>query len=447
MNEWRKTPFTQLLVDSKDGEWGDGEATVGSIESIVIRGTDFADLNHPAAQFPRRWIKAHIADRKRLTPGDIILETAGGTSTQSTGRSALLQRSFFLHHADLPVLCASFSRYLRLDRSKYSPTFIYYLLQALYRSGYMAVFNIQHTGVSRFQYTSFKNHTELQIPDRLTQKNIAALLSAYDELIENNKRRIALLEKVAEEIYREWFVRMRFPGHEKVKRVKSIPENWELLTLGYICTIKGGKRLPKGHNLSDQKTDHPYIKSRDIRGGAINETELQFVGDSTFDTIKRYIVNQGDICITIVANIGDVGIVPASLDGASLTENAVKLVSLKRGVSSMFLAYTLLMPHYKEYMQLLAAGAAQSKLGIYKIKAIKLWIPPRDLMDTFDAQIRRLRKQVQLLEKVITNAQASRNLLLPRLISGKLSVENLDIQFPPGMAEEVTAESSASTNA
>ena len=227
MNGWNKTPFGELLTDSKDGEWGDGEETVGSREAIIIRGTDFAGLDNPAAEFPRRWIKNHIVDRKRLQPGDLLLETAGGTSTQSTGRSALLKKSFFDSHSDVPVLCASFSRHLRLDVKQYSPRFIYYLLQTLHRCGYMAVFNIQHTGVSRFQYTSFKRHTELQIPELPIQREIAAIISAHDELIENNKRRIALLEKLAEEIYREWFVRRRFPGHENVKSVKGLPVGWQ----------------------------------------------------------------------------------------------------------------------------------------------------------------------------------------------------------------------------
>src|SRR6266545_4837634 len=240
MNDWNKTPFAELLVDSKDGEWGDGEATVGSRESIIIRGTDFADLDNPAAEFPRRWIKSHIADRKRLQPSDIILETAGGTSSQSTGRSAFLKKSFFDNHSEVPVLCASFCRHLRLDRGKYSPRFIYYLLQTLHRCGYMAVFNIQHTGVSRFQYTAFKNHTEPQIPKLPVQRKISAILSAYDELSENNKRRIALLEKLAEEIYREWFVRLRFPGHKKVKVVKGVPQGWELVKLDHAFKFTGG---------------------------------------------------------------------------------------------------------------------------------------------------------------------------------------------------------------
>ena len=87
----------------------------------------------------------------------------------------------------------------------------------------MAVYNLQHTGVARFQYTSFKKKTILNIPDKSTQRKIAATLSAYDDLIENNRCRIELLEQMAEELYREWFVRFRFPGHKEAGLEKGIP--------------------------------------------------------------------------------------------------------------------------------------------------------------------------------------------------------------------------------
>ena len=107
---------------------------------------------------------------------------------------------FFERNAPLPAVCASFSRHLRLDLSRFCPEFIYYLLQSLHRSGYMGVFHIQHTGVARFQYSSFKKHTLLKVPELPAQLKIAAILTAYDDLIETNKCRIALLEKMAEEL-------------------------------------------------------------------------------------------------------------------------------------------------------------------------------------------------------------------------------------------------------
>ena len=236
---WVETPFESILADSKDGEWGEGEEAPGLRQCLVIRGTDFADLDNPSKEFPLRWIKSYIVDRKRLQPGDIILEAAGGTSTQSTGRTTLLKESFFHQHCDLPVLCASFSRHLRL-KQEFSSVFVYYLLQMLYRSGYMAVYNIQHTGVSRFQYTSFKKHTRLLLPDLTTQRKIAAILVAYDDLIEANTRRIAVLEKLAEEIYREWFVRMRFPGYQDTKLIKGMPEGWAMTKIEKAFEFTGG---------------------------------------------------------------------------------------------------------------------------------------------------------------------------------------------------------------
>jgi type I restriction enzyme, S subunit len=272
MSKWKRTPFSQLLVDSKDGEWGQGRAGVGLREATIIRGTDFVELDNPDADFPKRWIKEQIVERKSLRPGDIILETAGGTSTQSTGRSALLKASFFRDRPDTPVLCASFSRYLRLERAKYSPRFVYYLLQTLYRNGYMAVFNIQHTGVSRFQYTAFRNHTELRIPELPVQQRIAAVLSAYDELIENNRRRISLLERLAEEIYHEWFVRLRYPGHESVESVKGLPKDWQALPFSEIVDVNPTERIHKSENvpfagMEDLSVDSMFFAIKETRRG------------------------------------------------------------------------------------------------------------------------------------------------------------------------------------
>jgi len=199
MSAWNKVPFADLLIESRDGEWGVGHGAVGHQLCEMIRGTDFAGLDDSHVELPRRWIKDHLLERKRLQVGDIVFEMAGGTAKQSTGRCALLNATFFEKHKEIPVLCASFCRHLRLDQEQFNSEFIYYLLQALYAAGYMAVYNIQHTGVSRFQYTSFKKMTVLDIPTLITQKKIAAVLSAYDNLIENKKRRIALLEKMAEE--------------------------------------------------------------------------------------------------------------------------------------------------------------------------------------------------------------------------------------------------------
>lgn len=174
-----------------------------------------------------------------------------------------------------------------------------------------------------------------------------------------------------------------------------------------IASIKSGKRLPKGHILTDEKTPFPYIKARDIRGGKIREDQLQYLREETQKKIKRYIVETNDVCITIVANIGDVGIVPQTLHKANLTENAVRLTNFKKDlVYPKYLCQLMSAKFFKEYMELLAAGAAQSKLGIYKIEKIKVQLPPlptqqriASILSTYDDLIEVNNQRIKLLEE------------------------------------------------
>ncbi|MDA1274109.1 MAG: restriction endonuclease subunit S [Verrucomicrobia bacterium] len=429
MSNWNKTPFAKLLVDSKDGEWGNGEETVGSRESIIIRGTDFADLDNPAAEFPRRWIKNHIADRKRLQPGDIILETAGGTSTQSTGRSALLKQSFFNHHSDIPVLCASFSRHLRLDREKYSPRFIYYLLQTLHRSGYMSVFNIQHTGVSRFQYTAFKNHTELQIPELPTQRKVAAILSAYDELIENNQRRIALLEKLAEEIYREWFVRLRFPSHEKAKKVKGIPQGWRVAELKELASIN-----PSSISRRDKPESILYVDISSVSTNRIDEVTPYASADAPGRARRR--VKHGDVIWSSVRPANRAYCLIYDPPENLIVSTGFAVIRPNPATPCSFLFFAVTSNPFVDQMTTVAKGSAYPATSFDDFEKAKLLVPTDDLLTSFHEKAEPLFRQRHLLKQQSERLKQTRDLLLPRLISGKLSVENLDIQFPPGMAEE-----------
>lgn len=433
MKAWNNTSFELLLIDSKDGEWGQGEPSSGFREALIIRGTDFPDLNKPGAEFPRRWVKDHIVERKQLRPHDLILETAGGTSTQSTGRTALLTASFFREHKKLPVLCASFSRHLRLDTQNYSPHFIYYLLQALYRTGYMGVFNIQHTGVSRFQYTAFKNHTQLQIPALVTQRKIAAVLSAYDELIENNNRRIALLGKLAEEIYREWFARLRFPGHDKVKRVKGVSEAWRRSRIGDLTSFLKRGAAP----IYDEQADGIVINQKCIRGGQV---DLQFARRQSRDVHRDRHVRIGDVLVnsTGEGTLGRVGQVQREIPNC-IVDTHITIVRPKPGIPVHYFGMTL--KSWEVHLGTMGRGSTnQTELAPSVIGGIEIVLPSEKITSAFEAHAGAVFQQITILEAQNTILEKSRDALLPRLIAGRVSVENLDVQFPPGMTEELKNE-------
>ena len=173
-----------------------------------------------------------------------------------------------------------------------------------------------------------------------------------------------------------------------------------------ICKIKSGKRLPKGTDFSEKPTKHKYIRARDIKNGKIDGSDLGYISEETQKKIERYIVNTNDIIITIAGTIGEVALVSKKFDGVNLTENAVRLTEFSKDVCPEFLAYILKSPERKEYMEQVAGGSAQPKLGIYKIEAIKVDLPDvqiqhkiADVLSTYDNLIENNQKQIKLLEE------------------------------------------------
>ena len=264
---------------------------------------------------------------------------------------------------------------------------------------------------------------KVQLPPLPTQQKIASILSAYDNLIQNYKKQIEALQTAASELYKEWFVRFRFPGWQNAKFENGIPEGWKVERLGKLVEIKSGKRLPQGYDFSDSPTSHPYIRARDIKHGNIDSNDFAYISDEVHKKLKRYIVDENDILLTIVANIGDVGYVNKSLQGFNLTENAVRLTHYSERIEPRYLCYYLSQPATKIYMEGLAVGAAQAKLGIYKIETIKVLLPNINIQKDFSRRIALIHTKIDNLNKQITNLTQQRDLLLPRLMSGKLEVK------------------------
>lgn len=181
--------------------------------------------------------------------------------------------------------------------------------------------------------------------------------------------------------------------------------------LDELCDIKSGKRIPKDMDFVTFETEHPYIRARDIKKGKINIDDLIYLEDYVFQKIKRYIINSGDIAITIVgASVGDTGYASENVDGYNLTENAVRLTNFKNNVDSKFLHYVLAQKQYHDYMQLIAGAAAQPKLGMYKVKRIKVELPNlekqkkiADILSAYDNLIENNNKRIKLLEQMAEN--------------------------------------------
>jgi type I restriction enzyme, S subunit len=276
---------------------------------------------------------------------------------------------------------------------------------------------------------------KLKIPSLPIQKKIAAILSTYDDLIENNDRRITLLEKMAEEIYREWFVRLRFPGHEQATFHKGIPDGWEIKELEEFC-----KRVTDGTHDTPKPTNEGYflVTGKNIKNGTVDfESAYKISKKDHINISKRSGLQAGDIIFSNIGTLGSIAIVTDDV------EYSVKNVLIFKPVDenqSVFLYYMLKEKYVLENLLLHSSGASQQFIGLTIARKFKVFDPGKLLINTFGEFVLPLQQKRLLLIRANSKLKQTRDRLLTRLISGKLSVEDLDIQFPPSMTESVDTE-------
>lgn len=282
---------------------------------------------------------------------------------------------------------------VRPDTTKVVPRFLHYYFlspawKALMLSNVMTGATVDRIPIARFP------NFEVRLPRLSAQQRIADTLSAYDDLIENNRRRIALLEQSARLLYREWFVHLRFPGHEHVKVVDGVPEGWTRSPVSKLATLAGGKQFE-----SDKLTDagaYPVFGGNGIQGYAHEKTHDDFV--IAFGRVGAY-------C----------GSVHWSYEGAWINNNASSLIPHE--YPELFLHH-MLHCDFRNYRK----GAAHPFIPNGVLSTISFIGPSRMLAAEFCEQVRSMRLQQLILAKQNKKLAQARDLLLPRLMSGDLMV-------------------------
>lgn len=260
---------------------------------------------------------------------------------------------------------------------------------------------------------------EIPVPPMKEQQTIVNALSALNARIASNRAINHHLEQMAQAIYKSWFVDFEPWGG-------VMPYNWRISNIGEVCDVKGGKRLPKGGNLTTIPNAHPYIRVRDMNNALFVQmtSDVEYVPTEIQQGISRYIVSENDVIISIVGTIGLVCIVHPSLSKANLTENCAKLTNNK-GVSSSWLYLFLSSDGGQEQIRNGTVGAVQSKLPIKNIQSISFTLPPIDVMYEFDGAVSGLLEAIANNYTENSRLAALRDTLLPRLMSGELSVADL----------------------
>jgi type I restriction enzyme S subunit len=251
---------------------------------------------------------------------------------------------------------------------------------------------------------------EINLPPLQTQKRIADILSAYDDLIENNLKRIKLLEQAAQNIYKEWFVNMRFPGHENavINEETGLHEGWKEEMLKDSCYLTMGQS-PKSEYYNSNNDGLPFHQGVTGYGN-------RFVTHSTYCTKETRLAEEGDILCSVRAPVGRLNISPSKL----IIGRGLSAIRNKKGFQS-FQYYQLKSHFHKEDM--IGGGAIFNSVTKKVLEEQKLLSPSNDVILNFEGIVNSVDKQIGVLDIQNQKLKAARDILLPRLMNRTIEVE------------------------
>ena len=240
--------------------------------------------------------------------------------------------------------------------------------------------------------------------DKDEQDYIVKTLDAVAEMIKLRKETIQLTKDLIPAIFQEMF-------GDPERRVR----------LSDIAIVKGGKRLPYGEQLQNERTAHPYIRVADMINNTINKNELKYISEVIFNKIQNYTISSRDIYISIAGTIGRVGLVPDDLEGANLTENAAKIVLNEKKINKVFLVYELLTDVLQSQIKSLTVQAGVPKLAISRIESLKIYCPPLSQQEEFAKKVEQINKYIVAQQGELEHFETLFQSLLQEAFTGVLT--------------------------
>ena len=356
-----------------------------------------------------KYYEGPINDEFVLKGGDVIVTMTDLSKQADTlGFSAKIPDdpiNIYLHNQRLGLVS--------IIENGYDINFIYWLLRTTsyqrYIAGSSSGATVKHTSPKKIY------STKLSVPTSVTtQRKIATILSAYEDLIENNLKRIKLLEEKAQLTYEEWFVRMKFPGHETtpIDEETGLPEGWEKIKLIDCCNLTMGQS-PKSEFYNDQEKGLPFHQG-------VKDYGFRFPENTSWSTEGNRTATEDSILFSVRAPVGRLNV-------------AIEKIILGRGLAAMnhksgwnsFLLYQLQKIFFED--NLMGGGAIFSSVTKKDVERIELIHGTNEITERFnnfssniDESIKVLTKQNQLLKE-------ARDILLPRLMTGMINVDKIEI--------------------
>jgi type I restriction enzyme S subunit len=402
--KWEKVTLGEISKNIQTGPFGSQlhQADYSEHGTPVVMPKDLIN-RRISDESIARVNSAHVdrLNRHKIDEGDILYSRRG-----DVGRCA------FASSAEKGWLCGTGCLRVTVDKTKAVAKFIFYQLQ---RAEIISWVENHAVGSTMLNLnTSILSAIPVTIPDIQTQTRIASVLSTYDNLIENNQKQIKLLEEAAQRLYQEWFVKLRFPGHEKVKIVDGVPDGWHICTIDSFLHLYSGFAFKSATFTDDGK--YGIVTIKNVKDGSFDNSSMSRITDIPSNMPIYCHINNGDILLSLTGNIGRVCLAYGEYN--LLNQRVAK-------ISSQYPGYVYCLFRHKSMfndMQNLANGAAQQNLSPIRLGKTKRLFPSDEILSKFELVITPVLQEILTQFKQIESLKDARDRLLPKLMSGEIEV-------------------------
>lgn len=326
-----------------------------------------------------------------------------------TGRSGSLGKVQYIDSKCWPLNTALYSKDFRGNNPKY----IYFFLQTMHLEQYNAGAGVPTLNQNHLQ------RLKIVVHDIDEQKKVSDILSAYDNLIENNNKRIKLLEQMAVNLYKEWFVRFRFPGYENSEFENGIPKGWEILRANQLFDITIGKTPDRKifeYFSNNPECNYPWVSISDMRSAStfVFKTK-EYLTFNAVNTCNVKIIPKNTVIVSFKLTVGQVAITTSDM----CTNEAIAHFTTDNAAMREYIYLYLKNFQYSDLGNTSSIGTAvNSKI----IKNMKIILPSSEILSRFHDSTYSIFEEIRLLNETNNNLTKQLDMLLPRLMSGKLEV-------------------------
>ena len=402
MSEWTKVKLKDCCHSISDGDHLPPPKSDSGVPFVTIANIDATNhIDFGNTMFVPYEYYNNLNDIRKAKFNDILYSVVG-----SFGKPVLIKEN-------KPFAFQRHIAILRPNNGIVDSRFLYYVM--LSRDFYMQADTVAIGAAQRTISLTALRNMEVELPSMEIQHRIATILSRYDSLIENYQKQIKLLEEAARRLYKEWFIDLRFPGHENTKIVDGVPEGWERKKVGEIGTVITGK-TPSTSNKENYGGSIPFITIPDMHTG-IYPVSSVFLSEKGAESQSKKYIPQGAL---IVSCIGTAGLVCITKERCQTNQQINSLIlDDKEMLHYMYFVFLSL----KEHLNNIGSnGATMTNVNKSKFEGIDIVVPSSCIIRDFSQRTTPYFENILSLQSQLRLLTEARDRLLPKLMSGEITV-------------------------